>query len=171
MSILTLLLLLLTANAAQAGSTPLPTAADVLERSLAYHDPENIWSSRPIEITAEVRLAERLASERGYASRTDRIRRRQRRGQVPVLVGEGHRIASRSAAYGGTFSARLNGSAGDRRRGPAEHRLADRSASRLARLLHLRVRPTDEAARPRHTAGFRGHANRVRRPGTYSRCA
>jgi len=50
-----------------------PSAAEILERSIAYHDPKDLWSSRPLEITAEVRLAERLASERGYAERTDRI--------------------------------------------------------------------------------------------------
>ena len=54
-------------------AAPVPEALDLVERSIAYHDPEGAWSSRPIEFVAEVRLAERLAAERGYETRTDRF--------------------------------------------------------------------------------------------------
>jgi len=123
MSLLILSLLLLTSNAAQTGSTPLPAADDLLERSLAYHDPENAWSARPIEITAEVRLAERLAAERGYVSRTDRIR-------VDNAAGHFQYWSKKDAdrieitGDGGTFSARLNGK--------SEISAEDRQAHRLA---------------------------------------
>ncbi len=65
MNVLTLVLLL--------ASTAIPTAEEIVKRSVTYHDPEGAWASRPIEITAKVRLAERLAAERGYAGRTDRF--------------------------------------------------------------------------------------------------
>jgi len=117
------MLLLLAANAAQAESTALPTAGDLLERSLAYHDPENVWSSQPIEITAEVRLAERLASERGYAIRTDHIR-------VDIAAGNFWYRSKKGpdrieiAGSGETFSARLNGSWDIDEEDRQEHRLA-----------------------------------------------
>jgi hypothetical protein len=64
---------LLTLGLAPAELAALPAAADVLQQSLDYHDPRGVWSSQPLEITAEVRLAKRLADERGYSVRTDRI--------------------------------------------------------------------------------------------------
>ena len=48
-------------------------AEALLQQSIDYHDPEGAWSSKPIELTVMVRLSERLAADRGYESRTDRI--------------------------------------------------------------------------------------------------
>jgi len=109
--------------------TPLPTANDVLERSIAYHDPQNTWWTRPIEITAEVRLAERLAAERGYERRIDRIRVDIAAGQFLYRSEKGeHRIEI--TGNGETFGARLNGSAEIDNEEREEHGLAP---DRLAR--------------------------------------
>jgi hypothetical protein len=136
--ILSSLVLLVTSNAAENGATTLPVTSNVpqngakalpaanelLERSLAYHDPQNAWSSRPIEITAEVRLAVRLAAERGYARRTDRIRVDNAAEQFQYWSEKGaDRIEI--TGDGGTFSARLNGSSEISAEDRQEHRLAN----------------------------------------------
>ena len=58
-----------------------PSTEELVERSVAYHDPHGVWESRAVEITAEVRLAERLAAERGYTTRVDRVRIHEAAGE------------------------------------------------------------------------------------------
>ena len=60
-------------NAGAIGDEALPSAESLLTRSIAFHDPDDAWSLSPITITARVQLSERLAGERGYETRTDRI--------------------------------------------------------------------------------------------------
>jgi hypothetical protein len=87
----------------------LPTAEELVERSTAHHDPRGVWESRAVEITAEVQLAERLATERGYAARTDRVR-------IHEAAGEFHYRSQKGADVieifgdGVAFNAKLNGS-------------------------------------------------------------
>ena len=86
-----------------------PTAEELLDASIAYHDPQGRWETAPVEIVSKVLLTERLAGERGYAERTDTI--------VVDLSGErfeyrseklGDRIAMVEA--GGQWRVELNGS-------------------------------------------------------------
>lgn len=87
----------------------LPSAEELVTRSVAYHDPEGLWESRGLEITAEVRLAERLAAERGYATRTDRIRIHEASGSFEYRSEKSGDVIEVFLDHG-KFEARLNGS-------------------------------------------------------------
>jgi hypothetical protein len=120
--ILWVLVLILTTGPNSA--TPVPEALDLIERSIAYHDPKGAWSSRPIEILAEVRLAERLAAERGYEIRTDRILVDNAAGRFRCTT----QIADDRIEFsidGDAFEARLNGRSEISDEDRQKHRLAD----------------------------------------------
>ena len=94
-----LLAILATPIAAQTEPVALPKAEELLERTIAYHDPANLWSSRTIELVVDVTLSDRLAEARGYTTRKDRIlvdipaerfRYRTMRGEDRIeVIGEG----------------------------------------------------------------------------------
>jgi len=93
---------------ARAEPAPLPTADALLEKVLKHHDPDDTWSSRLIEISARVRLTERLATERGYAERTERIRIDNSSGRFHYSADRGpDRIEIEGS--GDELIARLNG--------------------------------------------------------------
>jgi hypothetical protein len=99
-----------------------PTAEEVLERMLAYHDPEDAWSKKPLEITAELRYGERIAKSRGYDGRTDRVRVDNAAGRFEYHADKGgDRIEI--VGEGDRFSARLNGSSKISAADRNEHRL------------------------------------------------
>jgi hypothetical protein len=87
-----------------------PTAAEeLLERSIRHHDPRGAWGTHAVELRTEIRLSERLASERGYATRSDRI--------LLDPAGERFRYVSKRnddtlevLGDGDRFRGRLNGS-------------------------------------------------------------
>jgi hypothetical protein len=105
-------------------------ARDVLERSIAHHDPQGTWSSRAIEIVIEVQLAERLANERGYAVRTDRF-------IVDNAAGRFRSTTERAddrieiSIDGDVFEAQLNGRSEMSDEDRQKHRLADDQMGRL----------------------------------------
>ena len=97
-----LLVILATPIAAQTAPVALPKAEELLERTIAYHDPANLWSSNTIELLVDVTLSDRLAEARGYATRKDRIlvdipagrfRYRTMRGEDRIeVIGEGESL-------------------------------------------------------------------------------
>jgi len=101
--------LLLTVLILASMSGGLPSAEELVERSVAYHDPDGVWNARGVEIIAEVRLAERLAAERGYATRTDRIRIHEASGEFHYRAEKAGDVIEVVSDHG-TFQAKLNGS-------------------------------------------------------------
>ena len=61
------------ASLALVAAMALPTPQQLIDRSIAYHDPNGVWSTEALQFTLEVELADRLAEERGYRHRHDEV--------------------------------------------------------------------------------------------------
>lgn len=85
-----------------------PSADELLARSIAHHDPENAWASRPIEIASEVRYGERIAASRGFAGHTETVRIDNAAGRFTYRATKGD-ARIEIDGDGDQFVARLNG--------------------------------------------------------------
>lgn len=45
-----------------------PTARELLERSIAYHDPDGVWGEAVVQVVVRGELSEALAARRGYST-------------------------------------------------------------------------------------------------------
>ena len=59
------LIALLALTCADSARAELPSADELLERSIAHHDPQGVWTTGRIELTMEVVYSEKLAEQRG----------------------------------------------------------------------------------------------------------
>ena len=104
------------------GTEPGLDAETVLAATIAYHDPQDAWSTRELEIVTRVELADRLAQERGYRQRTDRMVVDNAIGAFR-LISENDQRTFEIYGHGDVLKARLNGSDQIDDAARAQHRL------------------------------------------------
>jgi hypothetical protein len=86
-----------------------PSAAELVERSIQYHDPQDRWRNTVVDLVAVVELAPRLASERGYAKRIDHLQFDLKNEIFSVESNRGEQTF-RISTNAGSYSVSLNGS-------------------------------------------------------------
>ena len=109
MILLVLSLSLIVADPAGPATAAPPSAEEVLARTIAHHDPEGAWSSRPIEIETQVRYGERIAAARGFAGHVETIRVDNAAGRFAYRATKGS-ARIEIDGRGDAFTARLDGS-------------------------------------------------------------